>query len=113
MRLAVRQFLTDATQLARPPSWAKTLLEQEDAMWRWVDNEGMDLTNNPAERSLRHGVLLRKVCFFVQSLRGADFVAFILTCVQSLRAQARDTFSFLKILLNHELDTPSLLPIPS
>jgi len=59
------------------------LLAREAALWTFVRVEGVDPTNNLAERSLRHGVLWRKVSFGTQSESGSRFVASLLTVLMS------------------------------
>ena len=99
-------------ELPRPPSWAQSLLKTEKGLWLWLEEEGLAISNNEAERALRHAVLWRKMCFEVESERGARFAERILTVVQSLCSQGRDTFTFLRDLLKHDAHTPSLLLSP-
>lgn len=74
----------------------KNLLEHWDAMWTFVENPTVDLTNNHAERELRRLVLWRKRSFGSQSERGDRFVERILTVTQTMRKNARDTLGFLQ-----------------
>jgi transposase len=46
------------------------LLDEYDALWMFCEVEGIDPTNNVAERALRHGVLLRKIQLGTQSQNG-------------------------------------------
>ncbi len=112
-KMVLRRCLQMCKELPRPPSWSKSLLKKEKGLWLWLEEEGLAISNNEAERALRHAVLWRKVCFGVESERGTRFAERILTVVQSLRSQGRDTFTFLRDLLTHDTHTPSLLPSPS
>ncbi|MBO6514882.1 MAG: transposase, partial [Phycisphaerales bacterium] len=112
-RWAFAYWIREASNLPRAPSWSRTLAEEEPGMWTWLEDEGVELSNNPAERGLRHGVLWRKVSFGVESERGARFAERMMSVVQSLRLQGRDTYTFLRELLSIELPEPSLLPSPS
>ena len=99
--------------------WAKTvrtcrqLKKVESALWRFVEVEELEPTNNSAERAIRPAVLWRKTSFGTQSKAGSVFVGRILTVVSSLRSQNRDILDFLcesiRAKRNGE-QTPSLIP---
>jgi len=89
------------------------ILKLEPALWTFVDHEGIEPTNNAAERPLRRGVLWRKHCFGTQSEQGSLFVERILTTVLTLRQQKRDVLEFLTQVCharNGAAHSPSLLP---
>jgi transposase len=65
------------------------------ALWRFVVTEGIEPTNNHAERLLRRGVLWRKNAFGCHSAEGCRFVERILTVVQTLRLQQRSVLGYL------------------
>lgn len=73
----------------------KELLAREAALWTFVRVEGIDPTNNAAERSLRGAVLWRKVSFGTQSERGSRFVASMLTVLMSCQQQHRNALAYL------------------
>jgi transposase len=92
---------------------AAEILKLEDALWTFVHVEGLEPTNNFAERLLRHAVLYRKMSFGTQSPEGSRFVERILTAVTTLELQGRNVLEFLtEVLRAHRrgLPTPSLLP---
>lgn len=64
-------------------------------MWLFVRVEGVEPTNNTAERAIRPAVLWRKNSFGTQSLSGSVFVARILTVVMTLRSQHRHILNFM------------------
>jgi transposase len=83
------------------------------AVWRFVVTDGVEPTNNHAERLLRRGVLWRKNAFGCHSEGGCRFVERILTAVQTLRLQGRPVLPYLSdVLVAHRngLKAPSLLP---
>jgi transposase len=89
------------------------ILEHRLALWTFVDHDGVEPTNNAAERALRAFVLWRKTSFGSQSERGLHFAARIMTVAQTLRKQRRHVFAYLTqaceaALLGHP--APSLLP---
>lgn len=90
------------------------LLRHKTALWRFVDHEGVEPTNNAAEQALRRGVLWRKRSFGTQSQAGSRFVERLLTVVISLRRQHRHVLDFLTEVcraFGSGLPLPFLLPV--
>ena len=71
------------------------ILQLESCLWTFVRVEGVEPTNNNAERPLRRAVLWRRESFGTQSESGSRFVERILTVVRSLRQQGRDVLDYL------------------
>jgi transposase len=89
------------------------LVDLEPALWRCVVTEGVEPTNNHAERLRRRGVLWRKISFGCHSAAGCRFVERMLTVTQTLRLQNRNILQFLvEAVHNHRAGAPipSLLP---
>jgi transposase len=86
----------------------ENLLKLRGSMWRFVRVEGVEPTNNSAERALRRAVMWRKKSFGTQSESGSRFVERILTVVTSLRQQGRDVVEYLTAMSSGQ--TQSLLP---
>jgi transposase len=76
-------------------TFCDNLLQIEPALWTFLFEEGVEPTNNHAERILRKGVLWRKRAFGCQSDNGCRFVERILTVTQTLRLQQRNIFAYL------------------
>lgn len=72
------------------------LAEVFPALWTFVVEEGVEPTNNHAERVQRRAVLWRRRSFGCHSADGCRFVERILTVVQSLRLQHRPVLPFLQ-----------------
>jgi transposase len=111
----VGRLLRNAAEHAeeKTAGMAKEILELEEAMWTFVDVEGVEPTNNYAEQLLRHAVLYRKTSFGTQSPEGSRFVERILTAVTTLDLQGRNILEFLtQCIQAHRrgLPAPSLLP---
>jgi transposase len=70
---------------AKTAGTCRELLEGEEALWTFVGVEGVEPTNNHAERCLRPAVLWRKNAFGCQSESGCRFVERLLTVVQTPR----------------------------
>jgi transposase len=83
------------------------------ALWTFVHVEGLEPTNNSAERAVRHAVLWRRSSFGTWSERGSRFVERMLTVAATLRQQRREVLDFLtRAVSAHRQGTasPSLLP---
>lgn len=65
------------------------------ALWTFVVEEGVEPTNNHAERVQRRAVLWRRRSFGCHSAAGCRFVERVLTAVQTLRLQNRAVLEFL------------------
>jgi len=99
---------------ARTARTCGELLKVEQALWLFVDEEGVEPTNNASERALRAAVLWRKVSFGTQSAEGSLFVARMLTVLATLRAQKRRPFDYLVEAIAAARigqPAPSLLPL--
>ena len=75
----------EKTPLAKTVRTCRQLLKVEPAMWLFVTTEGVEPTNNAAERAIRPAVLWRRTSFGSQSQTGSTFVARMLTVVTTLR----------------------------
>lgn len=71
------------------------ILKVEKSLWTFVRAEGVEPTNNDAERSLRRAVLWRRRSFGTQSESGSRFVERILTAAQTLKQQGREVLAYL------------------
>jgi transposase len=84
-----------AADIKRLSGSCKNLLEHRLALWTFVDHDGVEPTNNHAERELRAFVLWRKRSFGSQSERGNRFAERLMTVVHTARKQNRDVLGFL------------------
>lgn len=86
-----------------------------DALWTFVRVEGVEPTNNTAERAIRPGVLWRKGSFGTQSAEGSRFVEAMMTVVATLKQQHRNVLAYMtdacQAVYTGE-PAPSLLPMP-
>lgn len=104
---------SEKTPLAKTVRTCQQLLKVEAALWTFVITEGIEPTNNAAERALRPAVLWRKNSFGSQSQAGSLFVSRMLTVVTSLRAQNRPVLEYLVQACRaarQGQSAPSLLP---
>jgi transposase len=73
----------------------REMLKVFPAFWTFVRVEGIEPTNNAAERALRPLVLYRKGCFGTHSEQGSRFVERMFTVVATLRRQKRNVLEYL------------------
>jgi transposase len=95
--------------------FCRRVLEVYPALWTFVAFEGIEPTNNHAERVQRLAVLYRKHCFGCHSDSGCRFVERLLTVVQTLRLQQRSVLHYLReTLAAHRTGQPKprLVPAP-
>lgn len=71
------------------------ILAHADALWTFVNHEGVEPTNNHAERELRAFVLWRKRSFGSQSERGERFAERVMTVAHTARKQGKDLLDFI------------------
>ena len=115
VRARVEALLAEGARVAHPKTagLCASLLERTPALWTFVRTEGVEPTNNAAERALRHAVLWRKGSFGTQSERGSRFVERLLTTLMTCRQQRRNVLDFLvdarRAVLKGTL-APSLVP---
>jgi len=115
LRARVQALLREGTTLAHAKTrhTCENILHLEVALWTFVCVEGVEPTNNHAERCLRRAVLWRRRSFGTQSAAGSVFVQRILTAVTTLRQQQRDVLDYLTEACAAAVcgaQPPSLLP---
>ena len=94
--------------------FCRNILAVYPALWTFARVEGVEPTNNRAERTLRLAVIWRKISFGNHSQGGCRFVERILTTVQTLRLQSRQVLGYLhEAVAAHRAGqpAPSLVPI--
>jgi transposase len=99
----------------RTANFCAGLLEEYDALWTFCDVKDIEipLTNNAAERALRHAVIMRKVQLGTQSEQGNRWVERILSIRETLRLQDRPVLDYLiraATAAHHGQPAPSVLP---
>jgi len=86
------------------------ILEHKAALWTFVDNDGVEPTNNHAEREIRAFVLWRKRSFGTQSARGNVFAENLMTVAHTARKQNMHVLAFLTECCESQRDE---MPAPS
>jgi len=93
----VREVLDKAIAagIAQVSGACADVVEHEPALWTFADVDGVEPTNNHAEREIRAFVLWRKRSFGTQSERGNVFAANMMTVGHTARKQKRNVLAVL------------------
>ena len=93
--------------------FSRQLLKKWKHLFVFISHEGVEPTNNLAERTLRPGVQSRKTSYCTRSINGQILQSRLLTVWQSCRMQNRNSLDFFRQSIHahrHHLSMPSLLP---
>jgi len=91
---------------------AAGFLKNWDILFTFLRVEGIEPTNNAAERAIRPAVQWRKICFGNQSSDGERFTERILTVTRTCQMRQKNAFQFLTHLMSaffRQEPLPSLL----
>jgi transposase len=91
----------------------KELYNHRSWLWTFTEIEGIEPTNNTAERALRPAVIYRKLSFGTKIASGSRFIERILTVSETCRLQNRSPFQYLVAAMESHFSQqtpPSLLP---
>jgi transposase len=114
LRAEVRALLEEGTACAcaKTAGVCAEVLKLEPALWTFAQQQGLEPTNNAAERALRPAVIKRKRSFGCHSEEGCRFVERLLSVTQTLRLQQRPVLDYLVeavVAHRHGLPAPRLL----
>jgi len=115
LRQEVERLLEAGSRCGVPTTegTCREMLKRREALWTFVQVEGVEPTNNTAERAIRPGVQWRKGSFGTQSEEGSRFVESMMTVVTTLKQQKRNVLEYLTAAHEAALRgeaAPSLLP---
>ena len=91
---------------------ATALFEHNERLFTFLEQEGVEPTNNSAERALRTGVQWRKICFGNRSAEGELATARLLTVAATCDCQHRNVLAYLAAAIvcrRTQQPVPSLL----
>jgi transposase len=97
LRREVVRLLDAGSRCGMPPTegTCRDIVKRREALGTFVQVEGVEPTNNTAERSIRPGVQRRKISFGTQSEAGSRFVESMMTVVATLKQQQRNVLEYL------------------
>lgn len=95
----IRSYASKRARNKRCRGMARNLLKAWPALWSFASHEGVEPTNNHAERSLRGAVIYRKLSLGSQSEGGERNIERLLSASITCRLQHRSLFAYLGELL--------------
>ena len=84
-----------AANIERLSGSCADILAHREALWTFVQHDGVEPTNNHGELELRDFVLWRKRSFGSQSERGERFAERVMTAVRTARKQGKNVLGFM------------------
>jgi len=112
LREVIERLLEQGTATPGIAGSCADILAHRAALWRFVDDVGVDPTNNHAEREIRGFVLWRKTSYGSRSERGDAFAANLKSVVHTCRKQGRPVLPYLTAAIQaslHGKAAPSLI----
>jgi hypothetical protein len=83
----------------------KRLMEKDhDKLFTFLRQQGVDPTNNHAERSIRPHVIMRKICNGTRSPAGSESHAVLPSLLQTAQRQGKNPLTFVFTLITGSLD---------
>lgn len=106
----IRIYAAKRARNKRCRGMARNLLKAWPALWTFATHDGVQPTNNHAERALRSAVIYRKLCLGSQSEEGELRTARLLSAHTTCRLQHRSLFAYLTDTITaHARDDPAPL----
>jgi transposase len=98
---------------ARLIGFCDELYARREHLWTFTREQGIEPTNNTAERALRPAVIYRKLSFGTQSASGSRYLERLLSVSETCRLQNRSAYRYLVEAMEAKFagqNAPSLLP---
>jgi len=100
LRTLLEQAARRSTKTKYHRLFARNLLRRWPALWTFSTVEGVEPTNNHAERGLRGAVIYRKLSLGSQSHHGERTIERLLSASITCRLQRRSLFAYLADVLS-------------
>lgn len=92
---------------------AGEFLNDWDAIFAVLDHPLWPLTNNDAERALRHWVILRKLTHGTRTARGSRGLALLASVTDTCRQRGHSPWVYLQTAITRRRQNLALLPLPA
>jgi transposase len=103
LKALLEQAARKSTKTKYHRLFAKNLLKRWPALWTFTLHEGVEPTNNHAERGLRGAVIYRKLSLGSQSDQGERTIERLLSASLTCRLQQRSLFAYLTDVLSAKI----------
>jgi transposase len=91
----IRSYAAKRARNKRCRGMARNILKAWPALWTFAGHDGVQPTNNHAERALRSAVIYRKLSLGSQSKQGEQRIERLLSAHTTCRLQHRSLFAYL------------------
>ena len=92
---------------------AREFLNDWEAIFRILAHPHLPLTNNEAERALRHWVISRRICYGTQNSQGSRVFALLASVIDTCRKRAVSTWDYLASVILERRRGNEAPPIPA
>ncbi len=89
---------------------ATEMLNDWEAIFQVLDQPHQPLTNNEAERALRHWVILRSICYGTRTEDGSRVFAILISVIETCRKREQSPWVYLATVIASQR---SGLPVPA
>jgi transposase len=98
----IKSLLIQGTRSKHPKTagTCNKILDKFDSLWTFADCTTLEPTNNYAERVLRPAVIYKKLCYGVDSFRGARFIERILSISVTEKINNRNILTLINNKIN-------------
>ena len=124
-RLTFRRFTPTRWRSCVPPvSGFSTMNTPKPTLWQWncsttgtpssqvLHHPELPLTNNEAERALRHWVILRKLSYGTRTATGSRIFALLASVIDTCRQRGHSPWLYLQTAIADRRANRSLAPLP-
>ena len=88
---------------------AVEMLNDWEALFRVLEYPHLPLTNNEAERALRHWVILRRICYGTKTPEGSRVFAILASVIETCRKRQHSPWLYLQnVIANQRAGLPAL-----
>jgi transposase-like protein len=92
---------------------AGEMLNDWDAIFKVLDHPHLPLTNNEAERALRHWVILRRISFGTRTEQGSRIFAILASVIETCRIRQQCPWRYLESVIDDRRAGLSAPPLPA
>ena len=107
--------LADDARHEKARALARELLNDWDTFWVVLDHPELPLTNNEAERALRHWVIARRIGMGTRTPQGTRAFALLASVIETCRKRGASPWTYIAdVVRQRRRDLPALpLPLPA
>jgi hypothetical protein len=93
-------------------AFAVEMINDWDVIFTILDHPHLPLTNNEAERALRHWVILRKISFGTRTKEGSRVFAILASVIETCRIRNRSPWKYLTEIISNQRAGLTVPPLP-